>query len=54
LPRAEAVIRAFLTNSTIPRGIIITEETTEIEKYSETITPKLGVEDLKGNFEEFL
>jgi hypothetical protein len=54
LPRAKAVIRAFLTDSTIPRGIIIREEQTEIEKYSPDINLNFGLEDLHGNFEEFL
>lgn len=54
LPRAEAVIKAYLTNRTIPRGIVIDNIRTEIEQYEAPIIPHCGMEDLHGNFEEFL
>jgi hypothetical protein len=54
LPRAKALIRAFMTNSEFPPGIVITEEKSIIEQYEASIIPSVGIEDLHGNFEEFL
>ena len=54
LPRAKALIKAYMLNEPFPPGIVITEEKTIIEQYEASIIPSVGIEDLHGNFEEFL
>jgi predicted component of type VI protein secretion system len=55
LPRARAIVRAWQTNDVLPQGVTVDypKAVNQYEECAESI-PRLGIEDLRGNFEEFL
>ena len=55
LPRARAIVRAWQTNNVLPQGVTVDypKAVNQYEECAESI-PRLGIEDLRGNFEEFL
>lgn len=53
-PRAKAILMAYLLKKPIPSGIYIRSKPTYEEQLINEPYPHVGLEDLHGNFEEFL
>lgn len=55
LPRARCIIKAWLCDKTVPSGIHVDYPKSETEKTIDAEgLPRLGIDDITGNFKEFL